>query len=314
MKTATEYTHTPVLINETLHGLNLQADGIYIDCTFGRGGHSKAILQQLNEQGRLFAIDKDPDAVTSLDASLSNDKRFSLHHGSFTMLGKLLEEKNLMGCINGILLDLGVSSPQFDDSTRGFSFQKDAELDMRMDNRTGLSAADWINSADQQEIIEILFKYGEEKYAKKIARSIIKEREIKPITRTHQLANLIISAVPRREKGKHPATRTFQAIRIMINNEVSELQNVLSQTVGALTNGGRLLVISFHSLEDRIVKRFIRENSRGDTVPIEVPVTANYFKPKFKKIGKAIHPSQEEINQNPRSRSAVLRIAERICT
>jgi len=292
----------------------LQPDGIYIDCTFGRGGHSKAILRHLSEQGQLFAFDKDPDAITTIDKTMFEDHRFSLLQGSFTMLGQLLIEKNIQGCVNGILLDLGVASPQFDDPKRGFSFQHDAYLDMRMDNSIGVTAADWLNNAKQKEISDVLFQYGEERFAKKIARSIIKARQDKPITNTQQLADLIVSAIPIREKDKHPATRTFQAIRILINDELNELKKVLGQTTEALAIGGRLLIISFHSLEDRIVKRFIRDESKGDGFPLDLPVTQNALKPRLKAVGKAINPTKEEIENNPRARSAVLRIAERITT
>jgi len=312
MKTTAEHTHTPVLTNEILRGLNLQPDGIYIDCTFGRGGHSKAILQHLNEQGRLFAFDKDPDAITTIDKTIFEDQRFSLLQGSFTMLRQLLIEKKMQGCVNGILLDLGVSSPQFDDPNRGFSFQHDACLDMRMDNSIGVTAADWLNSAAQKEINDVLFQYGEERFARKIARSIIKTRQDKPITSTHQLADLVASVIPTREKDKHPATRTFQAIRILINDELNELNEVLGQTIEALHIGGRLLIVSFHSLEDRIVKRFIRDESKGDYFPPDLPITQNVLKPRLKAIGKAIYPTKDEIKNNQRARSAILRIAERI--
>jgi 16S rRNA (cytosine1402-N4)-methyltransferase len=314
MKTTTEYTHTPVLTNEILHGLNLQPDGIYIDCTFGRGGHSKAILQHLSEQGRLFAFDKDPEAISAINKTMLADHRFSLQQGSYTMLGQLVKENGIQGRINGILFDLGVSSPQFDDPDRGFSFQYDAYLDMRMDNSIGVTASDWLNSAEQKEISDVLFQYGDERFAKKIARSIIKARQDKPITRTHQLADLVASVIPVREKDKHPATRTFQAIRILINDELNDLKEVLGQTIEALAPGGRLLFISFHSLEDRLVKRFIRDESKGDYFPPDLPITQNVLKPRLKAVGKAIYPTQDEIKNNPRARSAVLRIAERITT
>ena len=312
MKRTTEYIHTPVLINEILHGLNLQTDGIYIDCTFGRGGHSKAILQHLGERGRLYAFDKDPDAISTIEKSIHEDKRFSITQGSFTMLGQLLEKENLSGQVNGILLDLGVSSPQFDNKERGFSFQQDACLDMRMDNSSGLTAAEWLNSASQEEICNVIHQYGEERYAKKITRAIVEARKEKPITQSNQLVELILSAVPGYEKNKHPATRTFQAIRIFINDELNELKKILDQSINALSAGGRLVVISFHSLEDRIVKRFIREKSRGDYFPAGLPVTNNQLRPELKPVGKAIYPTNDEIKNNPRARSAVLRIAERV--
>lgn len=312
MKKTTEYTHTPVLTNEILQGLNLQTDGIYIDCTFGRGGHSKAILQHISERGRLYAFDKDPDAINAIDESLRHDKRFSIMQGSFTMLGQLVEKENLSGKVNGILLDLGVSSPQFDNKERGFSFQHDACLDMRMDNTRGLTAADWLNSASQDEICNVLHDYGEERYAKKIARAIVEARKNQLITGTNQLAELVKSAVPAYEKNKHPATRTFQAIRIFINDELNELKNILDQSIKALSAGGRLVVISFHSLEDRIVKRFIREKSKGDYFPAGLPITQDKLRPELKTVGKAIYPTENEIRNNPRARSAVLRIAEKV--
>lgn len=314
MKRTTDYTHTPVLTNEILQGLNLQADGIYIDCTFGRGGHSKAILQRISERGRLYAFDKDPDAISAIDKSLLEDKRFSIMQGSYTMLGQLMDKENLSGQVNGILLDLGVSSPQFDNKERGFSFQQDAYLDMRMDNTSGLTAADWLNSASQNEIRNVLHNYGEERYAKKIARSIVEARQKKFISGTGQLAGLIKSVVPAYEKNKHPATRTFQAIRVFINDELNELKKILDQSVKALSVKGRLVVISFHSLEDRIVKRFIREKSKGDNFPAGLPITQDQLKAELKPVGKAIYPTENEIKNNPRARSAVLRIAEKVMT
>ena len=307
-----EYEHTPVLLNEVVQGLNIHSDGCYVDCTFGRGGHSRAILQSLNADGRLLALDKDPEAMATVDARLLQDSRFVLMHGSYTMLRKLIEVNKKMHQVHGILFDLGVSSPQLDNPLRGFSFAKNGQLDMRMDNSRGTTAAEWLNSATEREIEEVLHKYGEERYAKRIARAIVNTRGNEPMLRTIQLAELIAATVPSREKSKHPATRTFQAIRIFLNRELEELQTALEQAVDILANGGRLLVITFHSLEDRLVKRFMRNMARGDYYPPGVPVTSNMLKPAMKLIGKAVYPQADEIKSNPRARSAVLRIAEKI--
>ena len=307
-----QYEHRPVLLNEVLQGLNIRTDGCYFDCTFGRGGHCRSILERLDEKGHLFAIDKDPDAIRSVSDDLSSDKRFRLIQGSFTMLSKIVEKNNLQHGIHGILFDLGVSSPQLDNPERGFSFRQDSYLDMRMDNSAGLTAAEWIMTADEPEIARVLSQYGEERFSKKIARAIVTTRSMQKISTTRQLADLITATIPFREKNKHPATRTFQAIRIFINRELEELGQALNQTIDILAEGGRLVVISFHSLEDRIVKRFMRNQSRGDIYPLEIPVPELLNKPKLKVIGKAIYPDQNEINCNARARSAVLRIAERL--
>ena len=309
-----QYEHSPVLLNEVLRGLNIRADGYYIDCTFGRGGHCRSILAQLDEEGRLFAIDKDPEAIRSVGAELSSDERFRLFHGSFTMLNRIMEQNCLRHRINGILFDLGVSSPQLDDPDRGFSFRNNGRLDMRMDNSAGLTAAEWIMTADESGIARVLSQYGEERFAKKIARAIVCARSEAKICTTAQLAELIAAAVPFRDQNKHPATRTFQAIRIFINRELEEIEEALNQTIDILAEGGRLVAISFHSLEDRIVKRFMRNQARGDIYPAEVPVPELLIKPKLRVIGRAIYPDQNEIVRNPRSRSAVLRVAERLAS
>jgi len=309
-KKNTEYQHTPVLLNETLQGLKLRSDGMYIDCTFGRGGHSRAILDQLGEHGRLLAFDSDPDAIAAADRQLLDDPRFTLVHGSYTRLEDTVRELNLIKKINGVLLDLGVSSPQLDDASRGFSFLRDGELDMRMDNSHGMTAAEWLNQAPVGEIAQVLYEFGDERFSRRIARAIVQQRDETPITRTKQLADLVATAIPGKEKNKHPATRTFQAIRIFINQELEELDAVLMQAMHVLAANGRLLVISFHSLEDRLVKRFMRTQSHGVDIPREVPVTHDVFKPKLNIIGKPIRSRQDEIANNPRARSAVLRIAE----
>ncbi len=306
------YEHTPVLLNEVLHGLSIRPDGCYVDCTFGRGGHSKAILQNLQERGRLFAFDKDPDAVNAIDDLLLTDKRFTLLHGSYSMLKEVAAKNSMLHQVDGILLDLGVSSPQLDNADRGFSFKNDGPLDMRMDNSHGITAADWLNTAREKEIATVLKTYGEERFARRIAKEIVKKRIENKILTTRQLAELISKIVPIREKDKHPATRSFQAIRIFINRELDELKDALAQTIDVLATGGRLVVISFHSLEDRIVKRFMRDESRGDNFPPDLPVTTKLLKPGLKLVGKAIYPSPQEIALNPRARSAVLRIAERL--
>lgn len=310
-----KYGHKPVLLKEVLDGLNLRPDGFYVDCTFGRGGHSEAILQNLDKDGRLLAIDKDPEAIDSAGGDLLDDSRFQLVQGSFSMLEQLLKERGTRDKIDGVLFDLGVSSPQFDNPCRGFSFQRDGVLDMRMDPGQGLSAAEWLNSAKEGEIADVLYRYGEERYARRIARKIVLERMDDPIHSTVRLANLVISACPvNRRKEKHPATKTFQAIRIFINRELDDLKKALSQVIDSLNPGGRLLVISFHSLEDRIVKRLFRNESRGDHFPPELPVSQDLLRPRLKTIGKAIRPTTDEIAHNPRARSAILRIAERCLT
>lgn len=307
-----DFTHAPVLLEEVLDGLHLQAGGLYIDATFGRGGHSLAILQQLDSTGRLLVFDKDPDAISLAQKLSGEDPRIEVCHSSFTHLTHYIEEQGLMGLVDGILVDLGVSSPQLDNAERGFSFMRDGSLDMRMNPGQGASAAEWINSAKEQEISRVLRDYGEERFARRIARSIVASRTEEPITTTLQLAELISKAVPKREKDKHPATRSFQAIRIFINNELEELSEVLDQVVELLNPGGRLVVISFHSLEDRIVKRFMRKQSRGDDYPPDLPVTVDQLRPKMKLVSRAIKPKQEEIENNPRARSAVMRVAEKL--
>ena len=307
---STEFRHTPVLLNETLQGLKIRSDGMYIDCTFGRGGHSRAILDQLGEDGSLLAFDKDPDAIAAVDGQLLDDPRFTLVHGSYTKLEETVKAMKLTKKVNGVFLDLGVSSPQLDDASRGFSFLRDGDLDMRMDNSHGMTAAEWLNHAPAKEIANVLYEYGDERYSRRIARAIVERRDEEPMARTMQLAELVVSAIPHKEKDKHPATRTFQAIRIFINRELEELETVLTQAMNVLSANGRLLVISFHSLEDRIVKRFMRGQSRGVDIPREIPVTHDVFKSKLTIVGKPVRCQPDEIKNNPRARSAILRIAE----
>lgn len=302
--------HTTVLLNEAVDGLNIKADGIYLDGTFGRGGHSQLILQKLGPNGRLIAIDRDLQAAETAKL-FQHDPRFSFFHQNFADIHKLLEQQELLKRVDGILLDLGVSSPQLDQAERGFSFMRDGPLDMRMDTSRGQSAAEWVNKAPIEEMKSVFKRYGEEKFSLRIARGIDEYRQTRPITMTLQLADIIDKACPVKDKFKHPATRTFQAIRIFINDELGQLEETLKGMYELLSDTGRMSIISFHSLEDRIVKRFIKAQSRGIQLPKEIPVMTEDLEIKFKKIGKAIKASKQEVEQNPRSRSAVLRIAEK---
>lgn len=304
--------HKPVLLEPAVEALNVSPGGIYVDATFGRGGHASEILKRLGNSGRLLAMDRDPAAVAEAARKFAEDKRIEIRRGPFSMLGHYVEEKGLTGKIHGVLLDLGVSSPQLDDPARGFSFRQAGPLDMRMDPDSGESAADWLDRADEADIARVIKEYGEERFARRIARLIVEERAIKPITTTGQLASICARAVRTREPGKDPATRTFQAIRIYINSELDEVAAVLPQTVSVLRAGGRLAVISFHSLEDRLVKRFMQKEARGDDFPLDLPVPQSALKPRLRQIGKPIRADADEIEHNPRARSAVLRVAERI--
>ena len=307
-----EHAHQPVLLTEVLEGLDIQPDGVYVDGTFGRGGHAGAILDGLGPEGKLLAMDKDPEAVHSAEMQYGNDPRFEIAQGAFTMLGHLVAERRLQGRINGLLLDLGVSSPQLDNPVRGFSFSDDGPLDMRMDPDAGIPAAAWLAEASEAAISDVLKTYGEERFARRIARRIVQQRKLQPLETTRQLAELVAAAVPVREKNKHPATRSFQAIRIYINRELEELEGVLEQVPDMLAVKGRLAVISFHSLEDRIVKRFIRNEYRGKQPPIDLPLPNVKHRPRLRPVGKALRPGMAETATNPRARSAVLRIAERL--
>lgn len=309
---ADAYEHRPVLLDEVLEALNIRPDGIYLDGTFGRGGHSAAILERLSENGRLLAMDKDPQAIAVAQNRFAGDRRFSIVRGSYTMLGQEIEQRGWKGRVDGILLDLGVSSPQLDDPSRGFSFRHDGPLDMRMDPDSGQSAAEWLAEASESDIAMVLKEYGEERFAKRIARAIVRERTQAPITTTARLAKIVAEANPKWERDKHPATRSFQAIRIFINAELEELEQVLAQSVEVLAPGGRLAVISFHSLEDRRVKRFIRDEVRGGEFPPGLPVTDAQLNRRLRAVGKDIRAGEAELAVNPRSRSAVLRVAERL--
>lgn len=307
-------THQAVLYREALQQLNIQADGIYLDCTFGRGGHSGGILDMLGESGRLLALDRDLEAMASPEAkNLLMDKRFSLNHACFSELQSVVQGYDCHGKLNGILLDLGVSSPQLDSHQRGFSFLRDGPLDMRMDRSCGRSAAEYLAEVDEQELSRVIFEYGEERFAKRIAQGIVEQRRQQPLQTTLQLARLIENSVPFRDKHKHPATRTFQAIRIEINQELEEIRMGLAQAMNVLAPGGRLVVISFHSLEDRIVKRFIRDESGRKNNPGKLPVKeCEIERGQLRKVGKSIRAGQQELQENPRARSAVMRVAEKI--
>ncbi|VFP80332.1 16S rRNA (cytosine(1402)-N(4))-methyltransferase RsmH [Candidatus Erwinia haradaeae] len=305
--------HIPVLVNEAVHGLNIKSDGIYIDGTFGCGGHSRVILSHLGAKGRLYAMDCDPWAISI--ASAITDPRFTVVHSSFSKMAQYVSMHQLMGKIDGIMLDFGVSSPQIDDAQRGFSFMKDGPLDMRMDPTRGQSAATWLLNTKEKDIAFVLRAFGQERFAKRIARAIIKRNHTNPIIRTKDLADVIYTAIPFREKWKHPATRSFQAIRIVINNEIEEIKEALLGALQILKSGGRLSVITFHSLEDRLVKNFIREHSNRPQVPSGFPISEaqlDHLEKRCLKSLRKIMPNITEIFNNPRARSATLRIAERI--
>lgn len=302
--------HQPVLLTETLAQLAVRSDGAYVDATFGRGGHARGILAALGPGGRLLAFDRDPAAVAAAEAAFGDDVRFSITRGPFTLLERTVAARGLTGRIDGILADLGVSSPQLDDPQRGFSFAADGPLDMRMDPDSGLSAADWLAVVSEAELVRVLFEYGEERYARRIARALLARRLQQPFETTGDLAEAVARAVPGREPGKHPATRTFQAIRIAVNHELDELAAFLPQCAATLRVGGRLCAIAFHSLEDRQVKRFLRgrvvhEGPRGLPPPAATG-------PQLRPVGKPVRAGVAELRANPRARSAVLRVGERV--
>ena len=310
------HTHTPVMLTEVIDGLQVRADGIYMDCTFGRGGHTRALLDLLGPHARVVAIDRDPQAVAAGRALAAQDPRLSIEHANFDRAGGVAAAHGVAGKVGGVLFDLGVSSPQVDDVTRGFSYQDDGPLDMRMDQSAGESAAQWLANAGDEEIARVLRDYGEERHARRIARAIVARRAEEPIETTRRLAGIVAAAQPRAagRRGarlKHPATRTFQAIRIHINGELQALDAALEQVPDILAADGRLAVISFHSLEDRRVKRFIRARSRGPTAPKGMPVVPAGAPPVLRTVGRAIRAGSAEVHSNPRARSAVLRIAAR---
>jgi len=292
--------------------LAIRSDGCYLDATFGRGGHSRAILARLGGRGRLIAVDRDPEAVAAARELAARDERFRILHRRLSQLTEVADELGVRGRVDGLLLDLGVSSPQLDTPERGFSFAADGPLDMRMDPGFGEPAARWLAGAKEGQIARVLHEYGEERFARRISAAIVRARATGPLTTTGQLAALIEAAVPTREPGKHPATRTFQALRILVNQELDELRAGLRQALDLLAAGGRLVVISFHSLEDRLVKRYVRDQARGDPLPRGVPMMESQRRRRLRPIGKAVRPSAAEAAGNPRARSAIMRVAERL--
>ncbi|MDO8268310.1 MAG: 16S rRNA (cytosine(1402)-N(4))-methyltransferase RsmH [Moraxellaceae bacterium] len=308
----TAFVHQTVLLDEAVVSVLGARDGVYVDATFGRGGHTRHLLAQLDADARVIGFDKDPQAIAAGQLLAAEDARFSIVHESFADILDVMTAMGLAGSVNGVLADLGVSSPQLDDAERGFSFMNDGPLDMRMDVTRGQSAAEWIAGVDETELARVLFEFGEERHSRRIARAIVRVRAENPITRTKQLADIVAEAHPAWEKHKHPATRAFQAIRIFINNELGDIERFLRDALRVLKPQGRLAVISFHSLEDRLVKQYFQKEAKGDDFPPGLPITVDMLKPRLKIIGKAIDPSVEEVSANPRSRSARLRVAEKI--
>ncbi len=308
----TVLVHESVLLHAAVDALAIQKNGIYVDATFGRGGHSRAILSELGPQGRLIAMDQDPEAIVAGADAQKHDSRLQVSHSAFSRIAAVVVAQGCQGLVNGILFDLGVSSPQLDNAERGFSFMRDGPLDMRMNPGKGLSAAQWINLAKETDIADVLYKFGEERHSRRMARRIVEFRKDNLIYTTNQLAELVKEANPAWERDKHPATRAFQAIRIHVNKEFDELEAGLRQALDVLAVGGRLVVISFHSLEDRIVKKFIAMQTKGDNFPRDLPIQQSQLRPRLRAIGKAVKPDGAEIERNPRARSAVMRIAEKI--
>ncbi|MBT8048805.1 MAG: 16S rRNA (cytosine(1402)-N(4))-methyltransferase RsmH [Xanthomonadales bacterium] len=306
-----DYQHQPVLREEVLEALNIRPDGKYVDGTFGRGGHSRAILARLSGKGCLLSLDRDPEAIAAGEELQSEDSRFSIVRGNFADLERYVREWGVEEGLDGILLDIGVSSPQLDDPDRGFSFMGDGPLDMRMDPLQGVSAKEWLAEAPERELTRVFWEFGEERYARRIARNIVMSRHKQRLETTGQLARLIEETIGRREKKKHPATRCFQAIRIFINDELTNLKKGLDSAIRLLRPGGRLVVISFHSLEDRLVKRTFREAVRPGKVRRNIPQHPD-LKPVLKLVGKAVKASETELSVNPRARSAVMRVAEKL--
>lgn len=301
--------HKPVLLQEAIDALGVKPDGIYIDGTFGRGGHSSEILQHLNPKGRLIAIDKDPQAIEFAREKFIDDTRFSIEHASFADLKSICEKLNIVGQVDGILLDLGVSSPQLDQAERGFSFRVEGLLDMRMDPTSGLSVAEWLEGANEIELVNILWRYGEERFSRRIAKRILEIQAQHPITTTKQLADIIASVIPVREKKKHPATRSFQALRIFINKELEDLETFLADFDAMLSQAGHAVVITFHSLEDRMVKRHFRELVQGPKLPRHLPIPDQ--QQRYRWVAKKTKPEHNEVQENIRSRSATLRAVEK---
>lgn len=307
----TPFVHLTVLLTEAVDALAIRPDGVYVDCTFGRGGHSRLILSRLGPQGRLIAFDKDPEAIAVATRLAEEDPRFQIVHNGFETLGQELDRLGVPQ-VDGVLMDLGVSSPQIDDGRRGFSFRFDAPLDMRMDTTRGITAAEWLATADEADIREVIKTYGEERFARKIAAAIVAQRADAPLQTTRELAVLVGQNVRTREPGQDPATRTFQAIRIFVNRELDELKAVLPQAARHLAENGRLAVISFHSLEDRIVKQYLRDASSEEKLPAWAMVRASDMaQPPLSTVGKPVRAGDEEVRANARSRSAIMRVAER---
>ncbi len=304
-------SHESVLLKEAVDALLQDPDGRYVDCTYGRGGHSQEIADRLGSGGRLMVIDRDIEAIRDARKRFAGDQRVVIVHGSFSGIRGYVEEHE-MHPLDGILLDLGVSSPQLDDSRRGFSFLREGPLDMRMDQTRGTTAGEWLAQADEEEITEVLRRFGEERFARRIARKILESREVHEIGTTTALVDIIEQAVPVRDRKRHPATKSFQAIRIFINQELTSLESCLQDVVDLLVSGGRLVVISFHSLEDRIVKRFIRKMARGDDLPSRLPIRDAEVRRYLKPVGKAVRPGNKETGKNRRARSSIMRIAEKL--
>ena len=307
------FKHTTVLLDEAVDALLVDINGIYIDGTFGRGGHSSLILDRLGGSGKLMAVDRDPAAIEAGKARFRNESRLCFRHSEFSRIGELAGEMGWQAKVSGLLLDLGVSSPQLDAADRGFSFMNDGPLDMRMNPSAGPSASEWLQRVDLEDLVRVLKEYGEERFARRIANAIVERRIHGPIETTKELSQIIDAAIPVRDPHKHPATRSFQAIRIQVNSELDEVRKVLEDSLALLAIGGRLVVISFHSLEDRLVKRFMRDNSRNRPLPKGIPIMeSQQERPPLKLVGKALRPAPDEISANPRSRSAVMRVAERV--
>ncbi|RME32610.1 MAG: 16S rRNA (cytosine(1402)-N(4))-methyltransferase RsmH [Gammaproteobacteria bacterium] len=306
------HEHLPVMPEEVCEALKIIPDGVYIDGTFGRGGHARRILDRLGPQGRLLALDRDPEAVAAGRRLQEQDPRLQMHHATFDQMERIARRAGVLGAVAGILLDLGISSPQLDQGERGFSFSREGPLDMRMDPGSGEPAAAWLRRASREEMARVFHDYGEERYARRIARAIERERRVAPIETTTRLAEVIAAAHPRWPRDQHPATRCFQAIRIHINRELELLEAALAQACDLLGAGGRLAVISFHSLEDRLVKRFMREQAVGASLPPDLPVPAGHYRPRLRIIGRPLRPGEQELARNRRARSAILRVAERV--
>ena len=304
--------HFPVMAGEVMRALNIQESGTYVDATFGRGGHTRAILERLGPKGRVLAIDRDPESCAAARSLFPTETRLTVVHAPFSKLSEILHTRKICQHVIGILFDLGVSSTQLDQPNRGFSFSHSGPLDMRMDPTQGETAARWLASVEEKDLSRVLRERGEERFARRIARRIVRQRDVMPIRTTAALSKLVADVIPTRERGKNPATRSFRAIRMQVNSELDELKSVLPQAVDALAARGRLVVISFHSLEDRLVKKFLRTASSGDVYPPDLPVTYDRMRPLLRVVGKPLRPTASEVTANTRSRSAILRIAEKL--